>query len=88
VWIGIEFSGNDSGKTFIRLPSWARHGIEISSPPLHLVDPVVYLCSRERFCAIVIPESGQDLNPLHALVGEEFDDLPLFQFPFFGTFQP
>jgi hypothetical protein len=35
----------------------------------------------------VIPESGQDLNPLHALVGEEFDDVPLFQFHPFGTFQ-
>jgi hypothetical protein len=87
VWIGVELSGNDGGKTFIRLPSWARHGIEVCSPQLYLVDPGVDLCSRECFCAVVIPESGQDLNPLHALVGEEFDDVPLFQFHRFGILQ-
>jgi hypothetical protein len=42
---------------------------------------------EKRFCAVVIPESGQDLNRLHALVGEEFDDGPLFQFHRFRTFQ-
>jgi hypothetical protein len=36
----------------------------------------------------VIPESGQDLNPLHAFVGEELDDVPLFGFHYFGAFQP
>jgi hypothetical protein len=87
VWIGVELFANNGGKTFIRLPSWARHGIRVCSPLLYLVDPVVDLCSRERFCAGVIPEFEQDLNRLHALVGQEFDDVPLFQFHRFGTFQ-
>jgi hypothetical protein len=77
MWIGIEISSNDSGKTFIGLPSGDREGIEVYSPPLHLVDPVVDLGSRERLDPIVIPESGQDLNLLHAYVGEELDDVQL-----------
>jgi hypothetical protein len=35
----------------------------------------------------VIPESGPDLNPLHAFVGEELDDVPLFEFHYFGAFR-
>jgi hypothetical protein len=85
VWIVIELSSNDSSKAFIILPSGARYGIEIRSPPLHLVDQVVDLGSRERLRPIVIPESGQDLNRLHAFVGEELDDLPLFEFHYFGA---
>jgi hypothetical protein len=88
VWIGIELSSNDSGKIFIRLPSGAGSDIEVSCPQLHLVDPVVDLGSRERLDPIVIPESGEDLNPLHAFVSEELDDAPLFEFHHFGAFRP
>jgi hypothetical protein len=43
VSMGIELSNNDSGKTFIRLPSGARYGIEVWSSQLSVVDPVVVL---------------------------------------------
>jgi hypothetical protein len=86
--IGIELAGDNGGETFVGLSSWACDGVKVRSPPLGLVDPEVRLCSREYIHPIMLFETFHDLNPWHAFIGEEFDDIALFNFHGFDTFCP
>jgi hypothetical protein len=36
----------------------------------------------------MLSETGDDLDPWHAFIGAEFDDVALFNFHDFGTFCP
>jgi hypothetical protein len=86
--IGIELAGDNGGETFIELSSAACDGVKVHSPPLYLVDPEVHLCSRECILSIRLFETFDDLDPWYAFIGEEFDDIALFNFHDFDTFCP
>jgi hypothetical protein len=86
MWIGMEFTGENGGETFIGLSSGACDGAKVRSPLLYLVDPEVHLCSRECILSILLSETFDDLDPWHAFIGEEFDDIALFKFHEFDTF--
>jgi hypothetical protein len=86
--IGIELAGDNGGETFIGLSSGACDGAKVRSPPLYLVDPEVHLCSRERILPIMLSETFDDLDPWHAFIGEEIDDIALFNFYDFDPFCP
>jgi hypothetical protein len=86
--IGIELDGHNGGETFIGLSSEACDGAKVRSPPLYLVDPEVHLCSRECIVPIMLSETFDDLDPWHAFIAEEFDDIALFNFYDFDPFCP
>jgi hypothetical protein len=86
--IGIELAGDNSGETFIGLSSGACDGAKVRSPPLYLVDPEVHLCSRECILRRRLAETFNNLDPWHAFIGEEFNDIALFNFHDFDTFCP
>jgi hypothetical protein len=86
--IGIELSDDNDGETFIGLSSGACDGAEVRSPPRYVVDPEVHLCSRECIFPIMLSETFNDLDPWHAFIGEESDDIALFKFHDFDTFCP
>jgi hypothetical protein len=83
--IGVEPAGNNGGETFIGLSPGACDGVKVRSPQLYLVDPEIHLCSREYIISIMWPETFDDLDPWHAFIGEEFNDIALFTFHGFDT---
>jgi hypothetical protein len=86
--IVIELAGDNGGETFIGLSSGACDGAKVRSPPLYLVDPEVHLCSRECILPIMLSETFDDLDSWHAFIGEEIDDIALFNFYDFDPFCP
>jgi hypothetical protein len=86
--IGIELAGDNGGETFIGFSSVACDGVMVRSPPLHLAGPELHLCSRERILPIMLSETFNDLDPWHAFIGEEFDDMALFKLHDSDTFCP
>jgi hypothetical protein len=86
--IGIELAGDNGDETFTGLSSGACDGAKVHSPPLYLVDPEVHLCSRECILPIMLSETFDDLDPWHAFIGVEIDDIALFHFDDFDTFCP
>jgi hypothetical protein len=86
--IGIELARDDGSETFIGLSSGACDSAKIRSLSLYLVDPEVPLCSRECILPIMLSETFDDLDPWHAFIGEEFDDMVLFNFYDFDSFCP
>jgi hypothetical protein len=86
--IGIELAGDNGSETFIGLSSGARSGVNVRSAPLYLVDPERQSCSRECIFSKRLSETFDDLNPWHAFIGEEFDDIAMFNFHDFDTFCP
>jgi hypothetical protein len=84
--IGIEFAGNNGCETFIGLSSGACDGVKVRSPPLYPIDPEVHLCSRVYFLPIMLFETFDDLDLWHAFIGEELDDIALFNFHDFEAF--
>jgi hypothetical protein len=86
--IGIELAGDNGGETFIGIASGVCNGVKARSPPLYLVDSEVHLCSRECILRIMLSETFDDLDPWHAFIGEEFDDITCFKFCGFDTFCP
>jgi hypothetical protein len=86
--IGIELAGDNGDETFIGLSSGACDGVNVCSPPLCVVDPEVYLCSTGCILPIMLSETFDDLDPWHAFIREEFDDIALFNFHDFDTFCP
>jgi hypothetical protein len=86
--IGIALAGDNGGETFIGLSSGACDGAKVCSPPLYLIDPEVQLCLRECILPIMLSETFDDLDPWHAFIGEEIDDIALFNFHDFDTCCP
>jgi hypothetical protein len=86
--IGIELASDNGGEAFIRLSSGACDGVKVRSSRVYLVDPEVHLCSRECILPIMLFATFEDLDPWHAFIGEEFDDIALFNFHDFDTFCP
>jgi hypothetical protein len=86
--IGIELAGYNGGETFIGLSSAACDGVKVRSPPFYHVDPEVHLCSRECILPIMLSETFDDLDPWHAFIREEFDDIALFKSHDFDAFYP
>jgi hypothetical protein len=84
--IGMELAGEEGDETFIGLSSGACDGVKVRSAPPYFVDPEVHLCSRECILSIMLSETFDDLDPWHAFIGEEFDDIALFNFHDFATF--
>jgi hypothetical protein len=82
----IELRSNNASKTFIELSFGACNIVEFGSPPPYFVNPKIDLCSRERILPIMIPETGNNLDPSHVFVREEFDDVALFNFQIVDTF--
>jgi hypothetical protein len=66
-------SKNGRGKVFLRGTIFQRSLGDLSS--------------RDGFVLIMIPESGNDLNILHAFIEKECDDVIFLNFHHFDTFQ-
>jgi hypothetical protein len=86
--IGIELAGDNGGGTFIGFSSGACDGVKVRSSPLYFVDPEAHLCSRECILSLRLFETFDNLDPWYAFIGEEFDDIALFNFHIFDTFCP
>jgi hypothetical protein len=86
--VGIEIAGDNGGETFIGLSSVACDGVKLRSPLLCFVDPEVHLYSRECILPIMLSETFDDLDPWHAFIGEEIDDIALFNVYDFDLFCP
>jgi hypothetical protein len=86
--IGIEFADGNGSATFIGLSSWVCDGLKIRSSRFYLLDPEVHMCWRECIFPIMVSETFDDLDPWHAFIREEFDDIALFRFHDFDTFCP
>jgi hypothetical protein len=84
----VELPSNNSGKAFTGLSSRACNSVEIASPPLYFVDPKIDLCSRECLFPRMAPETGNDFDPWHAVVSEQFDGMALFDFHIIDPFSP
>jgi hypothetical protein len=80
--------GDNGGETFIGLSSGACDSVKVRSPSLYLVDPEVHFYSRECILSIMLSETFDDLDPWHAFIGEEFDDMAMFNFNDFDPFCP
>jgi hypothetical protein len=86
--IAIELAGDNGGETFIGLSAGACDRVKVRSPPLYLADPEVHLYSRECILSIMLSDTFDDLDPWHAFIEEEFDDMDLFNFHDSDTFCP
>jgi hypothetical protein len=86
--IGIELARKNSGKTFISLSSGARNSFNIRSAPRYLIEPKVYLGSRECTLPIILSETCDDLDLWHAFIAGEFGEVLLFNFRDFDLFCP
>jgi hypothetical protein len=84
--VGIELSHNKGSKTFIGLSFRACNNAEIDSTQLDFGDPEIYLRSRELMVPLMFFQTANDFDSENALIRENFDNIPLFNFHLLDTF--